>query len=73
VHASLRVIFLFFSAFLIPGQADSGHPVIATGASTMPPAIVIGFVGGFVRHDDLVHSEVQVAAHLSEDYSALLF
>jgi pimeloyl-ACP methyl ester carboxylesterase len=36
----------------------------------MPPAIVIGFVGGFVRHDDLVHSEVQVAAHLSEDYSA---
>lgn len=39
----------------------------------MPPAIVIGFVGGFVRHDDLVHSEVQVAEHLSADYSADVF
>ena len=30
----------------------------------MPPAIVIGFVGGFVRHDNLAHSEVQLAATL---------
>ncbi|HEX9111846.1 MAG TPA: hypothetical protein VF845_10245 [Terriglobales bacterium] len=32
------------------------------------PAIVIGFVGGFVRHDAMVHSAVQVAAHLRQDY-----
>ena len=32
----------------------------------MAPVIV--FVGGFVRHDDLVHSEVQLAAHLRQDY-----
>jgi hypothetical protein len=70
MRTPVRVIFFFLSTFLVPGQAGSAHPVIATGASTMPPAIVIGFVGGFVKHDNLVHSEVQVAAHLSEDYSA---
>ncbi len=34
----------------------------------MPPVIVIGFVGGFIRHDNLVHSEVQLAARLHKDY-----
>jgi hypothetical protein len=33
-----------------------------------PPIIVIGFVGGYVRHDDLVHSGVQLAARLRQDY-----
>jgi hypothetical protein len=32
------------------------------------PIIIIGFVGGFIRHDDMVHSAVQVAAHLRKDY-----
>ena len=31
-------------------------------------AIIIGFVGGFVRSDDMKHPEVQFAAHLSEAY-----
>jgi hypothetical protein len=35
---------------------------------TMPPVIVIGFVGGFIKHDNLVHSEVQLAARLRKDY-----
>lgn len=30
--------------------------------------MVIGFVGGFVRHDNAVHSEVQLAARLRQDY-----
>ncbi len=37
-------------------------------AFCQPPAIVIGFVGGFVKHDNRVHSVVQVAAHLRADY-----
>lgn len=32
------------------------------------PAVVIGFVGGFVHHDDVVHQEVQLAAHLRREY-----
>jgi pimeloyl-ACP methyl ester carboxylesterase len=30
--------------------------------------IVIGFVGGFIRHNNLVHSEVQLATRLRNDY-----
>jgi surfactin synthase thioesterase subunit len=29
--------------------------------------IVVGFVGGFVRHDDMIHGPVQVAARLRQD------
>ena len=32
------------------------------------PVIVIGFVGGFVKHDNAVHSEVQLAMRLRWDY-----
>ena len=34
----------------------------------MPPAIIIGFVGGFIKHDNPVHSEVQLAARLRKAY-----
>jgi hypothetical protein len=37
-------------------------------AYTPSPVIVIGFVGGFIKHDDLVHSEVQLAARLRKAY-----
>ena len=30
--------------------------------------IVIGFVGGFIRHDNFVHSGVQLAARIRRDY-----
>ena len=38
---------------------------------TMPPVIVIGFVGGFIKHDNLVHSEVQLAARLRKAYPSV--
>ena len=34
----------------------------------MPQAIVIGFVGGFISHDNPNHSEVQLAARLRQAY-----
>ena len=34
-----------------------------------PTAIVIGFVGGLVRHDNAIHSEFQLATRLEHDYS----
>ena len=40
----------------------------AESANSAPQIIVIGFVGGFVRHDDPMHSGVQLAAHLRQDY-----
>jgi hypothetical protein len=32
------------------------------------PVLVVGFVGGFVRHDDSVHNPVQIAEHILKDY-----
>jgi hypothetical protein len=48
------------------GVANNAAP--ATVGVTMPLVIVIGFVGGFIKHDDPVHSEVQLAARLRRAY-----
>ncbi len=37
-------------------------------ARTEPKAIVIGFVGGFISHNNLAHSEVQLADRLRKAY-----
>lgn len=42
-------------------------PLSAVAADS-PSVIVIGFVGGFVHHNDIVHQEVKLANHLSHDY-----
>jgi hypothetical protein len=47
-----------------PGLAQS----VPNLTGILPPVIVIGFVGGFIKHDNLVHSEVQLAARLREAY-----
>jgi len=36
--------------------------------SAKAPVIVVGFVGGFVRHDNAVHSPVQLAARIRDEY-----
>jgi len=68
---------LLLSAALAWGQEPSSRllavPATSTTSSTastnpVPPAIVIGFVGGFIRHDDLTHGPVRLAARLREDY-----
>jgi hypothetical protein len=70
----LQTCFLLLSCPLVPGQiaAVSSFDALEQDAprniSASPPFIVIGFVGGFVRHDDTVHSGVQLAARLRADY-----
>jgi len=50
-------------------HAGLARPVSASDTVTPPaPVIVLGFVGGFVKHDDMVHSAVQVAARIRKDY-----
>ncbi len=46
----------------------SGAENISTSALSSPRVIVIGFVGGFVRRNDTVHQEVQLAARLRDQY-----
>ena len=59
-------------ALLAAGQSGAGNGGRGAGAKdgggAKAPALVIGFVGGFVKHDDMVHSPVQVAARIRADF-----
>jgi pimeloyl-ACP methyl ester carboxylesterase len=69
IRTSIRAVSFILSLIPAVTHAGSARPVdVATDAFPTTPVIVIGFVGGFVRHDDMVHSAVQVAAHLRRDY-----
>jgi hypothetical protein len=57
------------SASSRPGNSDVGGESAKPGSQI----IVIGFVGGFIRHDDLVHSGVQLAERLREDYPSCVY
>lgn len=66
-------LFLFFGrTWPVRGTPSTlearNRSAAATVAGPMPPVIVIGFVGGFIRHDNIVHSEVQLAAGLRKAY-----
>ena len=49
---------------------NSVHRTVPTNiiSPAAPHILVIGFVGGFIKHDNLVHSEVQLAARLRKAY-----
>jgi hypothetical protein len=49
---------------------EANHPPAAIVLKKNPPIIVYGFVGGWVRHDDIVHSEVQLGASLQKAYGS---
>src|ERR1700738_992411 len=60
---------LAYAALSCSAQAaDSTQP--AAPAATSDPAIVVGFVGGHVHHDDLRHAEVQLAKKLGAEYGS---
>ena len=61
----LPVWMLLVSNSIAPANAAEN-----TAPWASPPVIVIGFVGAFVRRNDTVHQEVQVAAHLRKQYPA---
>src|SRR5208282_5296811 len=63
-NRTLRMLYMYYlPLFLILCFLPSN--VAAANSSSV---IVIGFVGGFVHHNDSIHQEVQLANHLSKDY-----
>jgi hypothetical protein len=68
--SSIGSIVFYCSAILASAQVISAHPIPANETSAKPPAIIIGFVGGFIAHDNPVHSEVQLAARLRKEFPA---
>lgn len=65
-----RVSYLFLLPLFALGLGTVPSYAQAQNASTSasPPVIVIGLVGGYVRHDNMVHNEVQLAAQLRKDF-----
>ena len=64
-----RPMCLALSVLLASGSVVASTPPAAEPTQPKsPPIIVIGFVGGFVKHDNAVHSEVQLAERLRQDY-----
>jgi hypothetical protein len=79
--AWMRVLLIFLIAIFFVGATqlasaqqnavtDASHPPAASALKKNPPIIVFGFVGGWVRHDDIVHSEVQLGASLQKAYGS---
>jgi hypothetical protein len=50
------------------GNEDAGNDGAGISTRDHPPTIVIGFVGGFVRRGNAVHSPVKLAARLRQEY-----
>jgi hypothetical protein len=65
---SLHVFSLYLSILLICATPARTHPCADGSGSSPPPAIVVGFVGGFIRHDNRIHGGVQIADRLRKDY-----
>ena len=60
---------LFFASFVLAfGETGGPGPVTPVANRVTPPTMVIGFVGGFVKHDARAHSTVQVVEHLRNEY-----
>ena len=64
----VRLVLLFFSFVMALGEAGAPDPVTPIEVRATPHAIVIGFVGGFVKHDARAHSTVHVVEHLRNEY-----
>jgi hypothetical protein len=73
MRPSLRVSLLVCSLALVSGEASSKPPATTASATSASPVLVIGFVGGFVRHDNRVHTEVQLVERLREEYAPAAF
>jgi hypothetical protein len=68
VRFVLMVAALTSIVVLLHVQSAAEQPQHALSASDASPALVVGFVGGFVHSDDLRHSEVQITQQIRAAY-----
>ena len=69
IHSPSLVAQLFLCVIFAFGPVTAAADSVPTPLdSPSSPAIVIGFVGGFVRHNNPIHTEVQLAARLRREY-----
>ena len=65
---SLAISCLLVCPLLASGQSASIRTISTRPASSVSPAIVIGFVGGFISHDAAAHGGVELAERLRNEY-----
>ncbi len=72
--------FLYICMLAQPGHATSGRCRVSSESSAVVPSsqtssadIVVGFLGGFVRHDEPHHPEVQLIEDLRREYSKQVY
>jgi hypothetical protein len=70
VLMSLDQLRMITQAPVVVDSSEPSPPNVPTNVifPAAPRVLVIGFVGGFIKHDNLVHSEVQLAARLRKAY-----
>ena len=68
IRILLPCLLVAFSIVFAVAQGRPALPAAATAESGESPAIVLGFVGGFVKYNDFVHVEVQLADRLRKEY-----
>jgi hypothetical protein len=68
--AWMLILSCLMLGFLVSNFMASANAAENTASLASPEVIVIGFVGGFVRRNDTIHQEVQLAAHLRNQYPA---
>jgi hypothetical protein len=68
IRASIRIVSFILCLISAAVHAAAASPVSAPDAVTTPRVMVLGFVGGFVKRDDMVHGPVQLAARLIRNY-----
>jgi hypothetical protein len=73
LRSSTSILFLLGAMVLAVGQANSASPAGAVESSASSPVIVVGFVGGFISHDNSIHGGVQLAARLRKDYPSHVY
>src|ERR1700677_63377 len=59
---------LLWSVALLHSQSRAEQTQYAAMANNASPALVVGFVGGFVHSNDLRHSEVQITQQIQATY-----
>ncbi|HWF39142.1 MAG TPA: hypothetical protein VG322_11520 [Candidatus Acidoferrales bacterium] len=63
------VSLLLLSLLAIASSAQTDVEHAQPGVAAASPAIVIGFVGGYVSHTNMIHAEVHLASRLRDEYS----
>jgi hypothetical protein len=68
VYRFLGVLFSLISAVPAFGQIAVNPAIAKQSVPQVSPAIVIGFVGGYIDPDSDVHGGVKLAEHLRQEY-----